>query len=977
MTNTNNSIKYRDVDDFLHKHQIIKPKNGPPINTKVVTNTRIGDKEANIFGGAYHIPDEEYELFLSMYYRDVIAKNKKDYLTEKQQDDGGVILVDLDLRHDYDVDERQYSKDHVEDLIEIYLDELKKMYQFDESTRFHMFVFEKPTVNRVADKKFTKDGIHMMICLKADHITQRILRDKVMPRVAEAWSDLPITNSWTDVFDAGISAGHTNWQLYGSRKPNHVSYKLRYVYDISYDPSDGEFMRPEIPVQEFDVSKNISILSVRYKNHLSPFMKTAFITEYDEYKRVNRLGMATNTRPTVTGNAAATNVLMRISGNGDGEHLSQIRSMEELDTVLNHWLDNLPRLDNDLKDIYEYVMILPVEYYGEQSYDKWIRVGWALKNVSEKLLIVWLKFSSKSSTFQVSQIMDLCDQWRKFDRKCNGEGLTKRSIMYWAKQDARDAFEAVRRNTLDYYVEQTINTISAGAKGDDKSGCGEWDLANVLYQLYKYEFICVSPECNVWYQYKNNRWKRVDSGITLRRAISEELRDVYHQKSMIHWGANSNDINTTEQLNNLDQEETEEKKVNSRSRRILSIMQRLTRTTDKQHIMKEAQELFYDPEFLDKLDMDINLLCFRNGVFDFKEKAFRNGRPEDHLSMCTNIDYVQLDPFTHQPIMDEINSFMCQLFPEPALCNYMWDHLASTLVGTTANQTFNMYVGNGRNGKSVLVQLMTEILGEYKGDVPLSLVTAERTKIGGVSPEIVDLKGKRYAVMQEPKKGDKMNEGIMKQLTGKDPITGRGLFVPKPLTFIPQFKLVVTCNNLLEVNSMDHGTWRRIRAVPFKSLFTENPVQDDEMKPYQFAIDPFIDEKFDSWKEVFMAMLVKRVCETEGIVKDCEIVTERSDQYRNEQDSISSFVKNMIVKEEGGQITKTGINQAFKLWFNDNIGGGKQPAIRELHEYMDTHFGKPVTKVWKGVNIFIDRTENDDVNELDINRANYDDVDDV
>jgi P4 family phage/plasmid primase-like protien len=975
MTDAKLSIKYRDIDDFLQKHQIIKPKNGPSTNTKVVTNTRIGgDKDSNIFGGAYHIPEEEYELFLSMYHRDIIAKNKKEHLTEKQLEDGGVILVDLDLRHDYDVDERQYSKDHVEDLIEIYLDELKKMYQFDDSTRFHIFVFEKPTVNRVDDKKFTKDGIHMMICLKADHITQRILRDKVMPRVAEAWSDLPITNSWTDVFDAGISAGHTNWQLYGSRKPNHVSYKLKYVYDISYDPSDGEFMRPEIPLQEFDVSKNMTILSVRYKNHLSPFMKTAFITEYDEYKRVNRLGVATNTRPAATGNAAATNVLMRF--NSDGEHLSQIRSLEELDAVLNNWLDNLPRQDNNLKDIYEYVMILPVQYYGEQSYEKWIRVGWALKNVSEKLLIVWLKFSSKSSTFQVSQISDLCEKWRKFDRKCNGEGLTKRSIMYWAKQDAREAFEAVRRNTLDYYVEQTINTISPGAKGDDKSGCGEWDLANVLYQLFKYDFVCVSSEGNVWYQYKNNRWKRVDSGITLRRAISEELRDVYHQKSMIHWESNSNDTNSAEQLNNLDQEETEEKKVNSRARRILSIMQRLTRTTDKQHIMKEAQELFHDPDFLDKLDMNPYLLCFSNGVFDFKEKAFRNGRPEDHLSMCTNIDYVQLDPFTHQPIMDEINSFMRQLFPEPALCNYMWDHLASTLLGTTANQTFNMYVGNGRNGKSVLVQLMTEILGEYKGDVPLSLVTAERTKIGGVSPEIVDLKGKRYAVMQEPKKGDKMNEGIMKQLTGKDPITGRGLFVPKPLTFTPQFKLVVTCNNLLEVNSMDHGTWRRIRAVPFKSLFTENPVQGDELKPYQFAIDPFIDEKFGSWKEVFMAMLVKRVCETEGLVKDCEIVTERSDQYRNEQDSISSFVRSMIVKDQGGKITKTEINQAFKLWFNEHIGGGKQPAIRELHEYMDTHFGKPVAKVWKGVNIFIDRTQNDDLNELDINHVNYDDVDD-
>uniref|UniRef100_A0A6C0D202 SF3 helicase domain-containing protein n=1 Tax=viral metagenome TaxID=1070528 RepID=A0A6C0D202_9ZZZZ len=959
MVEPNSSIRYRDIDDFLQKHTIIKPKAGQPSNTKLITNTRIGDKDSNIYGGSYHIPDDEYDLFLSLYYRDIIVKNKKEYLTEKQLEGGGVILVDVDLRHDYEIDERQYTKDHIEDLIDIYLETFKTIYQFDENSRFYIFVFEKPTVNRLDDKKITKDGIHMMICLKADHITQRILRDKIMSKVAEAWSDLPVTNSWSDVFDSGISAGHTNWQLFGSRKPNHVSYKLKYIYDISYDVSDGEFMRPEIPLQDFDISKNISILSVRYKKHLSPFMKNSFVTEYEEYKRVNRIGNVSVTTSSGTSINTSSSVMIDLLMN-DSTALSKIRSQEELDLTLNNWLDNIKQSEHELKDMYDFVMILPVQYYGEQSYDKWIRVGWALKNISNKLLIVWLKFSSQSSRFQISQIPELCEQWRKFDSRSK-EGLTKRSIMYWARNDAREAYESVRKNTLDYYIEQTIDTLNPLSKNDDKSGCGDYDLANVLYQIFKYDFVCVSVKANIWYQYKNNRWKEIDSGTTLRRAISEQLRDEYNKKSIEIMFGTTNDSASAEQLNMIDQDDSAEKNPRlSRAKRIMSIVQRLSRTTDKKNIMTEAKELFFDPDFLSKLDMNPYLLCFNNGVFDFKEKRFRNGRPEDYISMCTNIDYVQLDPFTHQPIMDEINDFMNKLFPESPLCNYMWDHLASTLLGTTANQTFNMYVGIGRNGKSVLVQLMTEILGEYKGDVPLSMVTADRVKIGGVAPEIVQLKGKRYAVMQEPKKGDKMNEGIMKQLTGKDPITGRALYVPEPVTYTPQFKLVVTCNNLLEVNSMDHGTWRRIRAVPFKSLFTENPVQGDTMKPYQFMIDPFIDEKFKSWKEVFMSMLIKRVCETNGIVNDCDIVTERSDQYRNEQDSISSFVRDMIVKEIGGQIKKMELNHTFKLWFAEHVGGGKQPSIKDLHEYMDTHFGKPISNVWKNVKIFIDRTESNE-----------------
>jgi P4 family phage/plasmid primase-like protien len=971
-----NSIKYRDCDDFLQKHMITKPKNGSIPNPKIITNTRIGDKETNIFGGSYCISDEEYhDVFLPLYYRDIIAKNKKEYLTEKQLDGGGVILVDVDLRHDYEVDERQYSKDHVEDLIEIYLEELKNMYQFDDTIKFNIFVFEKPTVNRLTDKKITKDGIHMMICLKADHIVQRILRDRVMPKVAEAWADLPVTNSWSDVFDSGISAGHTNWQLYGSRKPNHVSYKLKYVYELSYDPSDGEFMR--IETQDFDVSKNISLLSVRYKNHASPFMKTSFITEYEEYKRANRLGHSMSqsnglVNLSATSSTSSFQVDMLLN---DVSSISKIRNQEELDFILNNWLDKIELTEYTLKDIHDYVMILPIQYYGEQSYEKWIRVGWALRNISNKLLIVWLKFSSKSPTFQYNQIPDLCEQWRRFDSRAKN-GLTKRSIMYWAKQDAREAYEMVRKNTLDHFIEHTINILPPSAKNDDKSGCGDSDLAEVLYQLFKDKFVCVSIKNNIWYQYVNNRWKRNESGTSLRKAISEQLRDMYNQKSIDLMLTTTNDTNSAEQLNTFDQEESSEKKPrNSRAQRILSIVQRLSKTNDKNNIMTEAKEKFYDPELMNKMDTDPYLLCFNNGVFDFKEKIFRDGKPDDNISMCTGIDYIQLNPFTHQSIMDEINIFMNQLFPEPELCNYMWDHLASTLIGTTANQTFNMYVGIGRNGKSVLVQLMSEILGEYKGDVPLSLVTADRVKIGGAAPEIVQLKGKRYAVMQEPKKGDKMNEGVMKQLTGKDPVTARGLYVEEPVTFIPQFKLVVTCNNLLEVNSMDHGTWRRIRAVPFKSLFTENPIDGDKNKPYQFQIDPFLDEKFPAWKEVFMSMLVKRVCESNGIVKDCSIVTERSDQYRNEQDAISIFVRERIIKDPCGKIKKNELNYEFKKWYSDN-GDGKQPLLKDIYEYLNNNFGKPDKSIWKGISFIVERSDEDTIDDSDINQANQEDMDD-
>ena len=87
-----------------------------------------------------------------------------------------------------------------------------------------------------------------------------------------------------------------------------------------------------------------------------------------------------------------------------------------------------------IRELHEYVMILPSEYYESGSYDKWIRVGWALKNTSLKLLPTWLKFSSQSKEFNNSDIPNLINYWNSFDHD-NVDGLTSRSIMFWAKND--------------------------------------------------------------------------------------------------------------------------------------------------------------------------------------------------------------------------------------------------------------------------------------------------------------------------------------------------------------------------------------------------------------------------------------------------------------------------------------------------------------------------------------------------------------
>jgi putative DNA primase/helicase len=282
----------------------------------------------------------------------------------------------------------------------------------------------------------------------------------------------------------------------------------------------------------------------------------------------------------------------------------------------------------------------------------------------------------------------------------------------------------------------------------------------------------------------------------------------------------------------------------------------------------------------------------------------------------------------------------------------MRDHLASCLIGANKNQTFNVYHGSGSNGKSIIADLMAVTLGEYKGTVPITLVTDVRGKIGGTSDEVLKLKGVRYAVMQEPSKGVKLNEGIMKELTGGDPIQARGLYSESEI-FEPQFSLVVCTNNLFDIESNDDGTWRRIRKCDFLSKFIDEGETHTDDTPYVFVKDKSLKDKLPLFAPVFASMLVKRAFETDGIVGDCETVLNASNKYRKGQDHISAFISEKIVKtgENKDKIKKTELMAEFKKWFEESQGSRKVPKGEELYEYMNKKFGQCKTTGWHCVKI--------------------------
>jgi len=924
--------------DFLNAH--IVPKN----SDIVCTNTRI-------IGGKYHISQEEYATFLSLYHRDIVSKGGDEYLTEKQLYENGPIAIDCDFRYTYETTEKQYTMEHINTLILSYLNKLKSMLQFTASEPFPVYVFEKPNVNRLEEKKLTKDGVHIIIGIQSDRILQIMLREKIVEEMKEEWKDLPLINTMEDVFDKGISDGTTNWQLYGSCKPNHEKYALTHAYEYEFDDSDGEFIETKINLKKFSWTNDFPKLSVRYDKHPYFFHKVDFENEYREFKE--------NTK------APGSRSKIKITRSRD-QLFTDINTKEGLEKNYENFLESLKTNEYEMREIAEYVMILPESFYGNGSYDKWIRVGWALANMNKKMLIVWLMFSSKAPTFQYSSITELYESWSKFDIN---NGYTKRSIIYWAKESNPIEYKKIRENSIDYYLNQSIKSITLQniGKHEKNIGCGDADIAKILFMMYNDEFACASLKADKWYRFSKHRWVEDESGTSLRRRVSDQLRNLYRQKC----------DEFSQKLCDKHQTEENLKKYETLANKVLEVIVKLGQTTHKDHILKEARELFYDPEmkFLDLLDSNPYLMCFNNGVLDIKAGEFRAGRADDYLEKCTNIDYIELDDKKHGKQIAEINDFMAKLFPIEALRNYMWEHLASLLLGVNLNQKLHIYIGGGENGKSVLTDLLSHCFGDYYAITPISLITQARQKQGQASPDIVALKGLRFAVMQEPSKDDKINDGAMKELTsGVEPIKGRNLFSTS-VTFVPQMKIAVCSNNFPKISTQDHGTWRRIAVVDFMSLFTDKPQDDDVDKPFQFKKDVTLKEKFPEWKEVFMSLLVKIVLRTKGEVNPCNLVDKASMLYREREDHIAEFIREKIIKDPKGRIKKSEVSSEFNIWYMGTYGRGG-PTAKEVHEYLDKKLVKYNTKesAWVGYKIKYDRDFDTDSDDDEIDEIGEDEL---
>lgn len=545
-----------------------------------------------------------------------------------------------------------------------------------------------------------------------------------------------------------------------------------------------------------------------------------------------------------------------------------------------------------------------------ENYGEWIRLGWCLRNIDYRLLDTWEEFSKQSTKYIIGECGTLWQYMRQ-------GGLGIGTLHMWAKHDSPDRYKEMIRNDLFDLIHKSLSAT-------------HYDVACVVHHMYRYDYACASIRNRTWFEFRNHRWHTSDSAVSLNHRLSTEVFREYINVCSFH----NHKIMATEN-------EAEQLAHAKTSQDLNKVAQLLKRGSFKKDVLNECAVLFYVEKFEDKLDQNRDLLGFENGVYDLDNLEFREGRPDDFISFSTGINYV---PYDKDDIsVKEIHHFYEKVLPNENVRKYVFTLLSSFLSGHTREERFHIWTGSGCNGKSKVIDLFEMTLGEYCCKLPVTLLTQKRAASNAASGEITRAKGKRFACLQEPSEDERLNIGLMKELTGGDKIMARPMY-KEPIEFRPMFKMLLLCNHLPNVPSDDGGTWRRIRLVHFPSKFVAYPPTREN----EYPIDTEISKKFERWAPHFMAILLehyKNHFHSTTTIQEPDEVLACTREYQKDNDHYTDFMDTCLERspDDSEVLMLDDVFKEFQDWVRSDNIPIKIPKKKDVKNYLDKNLGKSST----------------------------------
>lgn len=878
------TIKNYTLNQFLRD---VKTARHDPIHTHVSMGTP---------KGLYSVGSKMKDFW--QFYTEALSQNKPLSLAENPGKETP-ILVDIDLRVkksniSSDLQRCLYTEQQVKDIVLAYQQAITEVVDFSgveinkQNAAYTCVLLEKdPYETEIGGEKYIKNGFHLHFPkLFIDKKAQEVY---IIPKVRERVRGLFDNIGVKDFIDANSINVH--WLLYGSKKQNNTAYKatscfLKDGMKITIEKGLGDYICNKYPGE----SKADIDCKGRVESML-PRILSIFLYDRAPYYFYNP-------KPSVT------TPLMKTF-----EMVKKKRKQYDNDSV-----------EKQLNEAQQLIGMMNASRADDRS--TWLRIGFCLWQISggdDDGFSHWLEFSEQSDKFSESVCLSLWQNMRP-------NNFTIGTIKYYAKQDSPEKYDHMINMKTHHLIVQAVN------------GCHN-DVARILYNEYDNEFVCTSISNKEWYQFKNHIWKQLDRGTTLRERISADNGIIVKQLKL-----------KRDNIQDILQEVTdddERKKYEKELKNIYSLINKSKSSPFKNHVMVESQEVFYNSEFYNFLDKNPYLIAFKNGVYDFENDVFRDGNPEDYLSVALPIEYVEYGSIDHPDVM-QVDDFFQKVFPDKDVREYFLDQVCQVFVGGNQNKVILFWTGEGNNGKTVTQTLFEKMLGKLAVKFSTSLLTGKKANMGSANPEMARAgEGVRWAVMDEPNADEMISSGTLKALTGNDSYWARDLFQKGKETreIQPLFKLHMICNKLPAIKDADKATWNRIRVIPFESTFKhENECPhhlDDQIAQKIFPMDKNFTDKVPKMTQPLAWYLIQRwrmIRKREPVEPKKVLIA--TDVYRQENDIYKQFEQQCVFTKNEAKLTPATLFSHFKEWFREECPNHITPTRHVVRQHFISQWGQ-------------------------------------
>ncbi|WP_425311181.1 phage/plasmid primase, P4 family [Leptospirillum ferriphilum] len=326
------------------------------------------------------------------------------------------------------------------------------------------------------------------------------------------------------------------------------------------------------------------------------------------------------------------------------------------------------------------------------------------------------------------------------------------------------------------------------------------------------------------------------------------------------------------------------------------------------NLTKSELQIALSPE---DFDTDPFLLGVKNGVIDLRDGRLIEPRRDQYITKNSKIDY---QPGAKAPIWEK---FLERIQPDPDVRAFLQRWGGYCLTGDTSEQCFTIFYGTGNNGKTTLVDTFMHILGTWARQADFkTFVMKDRD---AASNDLARLFGTRLVTATESQENTRLDEAVIKSLTGGDRITARYLY-SEFFEYTPSFKIILSSNHKPQIRGTDEGIWRRIRLVPFLVTIPEDE-KDPHLKKKLFAEAPgilnWMIDGCREWQQIGLGMP--------------EAIQLATGEYRESSDLIGRWISERCVVTPKAEGTIKDLYEDFCSWTEEE-GINRPPIKRKFSE---------------------------------------------